>query len=144
MKVYLAAAYGEKIRIAALAEELRARGIEVTSSWLQESHAPTTKMHEVRQDELLRYAITDLEDIDRADILVLFTVDPSIAIPRGGRHFETGYAYAKGKEVLVCGPIENIFHNLSQIEVKTWPEIVRYLEVISKTQAHVRSLLLEP
>lgn len=140
MKVYLAAQYCEKYRLRALAEELESKGIEVTSTWLSEPHGPNTQMHEVTEDDRQRYAITDLEDVDRADCLVFFSIEPTQSFFRGGRHVEFGYAYAKGKEIIVVGPQENIFHHLPQIERKTWPETVYYLEVQSKIQAHVKNL----
>jgi len=112
MKVYLAAQYPWKDTITKYAEQLRANGIEVTSSWLEEPHAPNTKLQQLPDEQHTYYAMNDLNDVDRSDMLVLFSVDPSTAVPRGGRHVEFGYALGKRMPVIVVGPKENIFHYL--------------------------------
>lgn len=55
-------------------------------------------------------------DVDGADVLVLFTVKPTRATKRGGRHVEFGIAYALGKTLVVCGPRENIFHYMDGVQ----------------------------
>jgi hypothetical protein len=59
--------------------------------------------------------MVDLQDIEAADTLVLFSEDPLIGTPRGGRHFETGYAFGRGKRVVIVGGEENIFHYLPSV-----------------------------
>ena len=44
----------------------------------------------------------------------------------GGMNFETGFAYAKGKRVIVVGPRVHVFHYLPQIE--WYPSIQAYFE----------------
>jgi hypothetical protein len=142
VKVYLASRYSDKLRMSALAEELRSKRVEVTSRWLEEPHSPTSQLSDLKDDYLQMNALIDLEDIDRADVLVFFSVEPTQPMVRGGRHVEFGYALGTKKPIIVVGPQENIFHYLPQIERKSWPETVYYLEVLSKTQAHVKSLQL--
>ena len=58
-----------------------------------------------------------VRDIEQADLLAIFTIDPlGPAKPRGGRHWETGFARGLGKEVVVIGPRENIFHFLPEVK----------------------------
>ena len=111
-RIYLAAPYPRKDEIAMYAAELRALGFEVTSSWLEEEHAPTVALHEVSVDLSKEYAAADLRDVDRADVVISFTEPQGTTHSRGGRHVEFGYAFAKGKSLWIVGPVENIFHYL--------------------------------
>jgi nucleoside 2-deoxyribosyltransferase len=47
---------------------------------------------------------------------------------RGGRHFETGYALARDKPIIVVGPVEHAFQHLSERTIadgKQLPEVLR-------------------
>jgi hypothetical protein len=80
-------------------------------------------------------SMADVEDILNADAFVLFTAEeadyteiPVAALTRGGRHWETGFAYAAGKEVILCGKRENVFHHLPDVtQFDTWTEVKEYL-----------------
>jgi hypothetical protein len=110
------------------AQELRASGIEVTSTWLEEAHGPNTQLQDVRDEELSGYAEADLRDVYRAEWLVFFSVDPTIPVARGGRHVEFGYALGLGRKILVVGPKENIFHYLPEIHfVNSFEETKEFL-----------------
>jgi nucleoside 2-deoxyribosyltransferase len=110
LKVYLAAQFKQINEMRKYAEELRAEGIEVVSRWLEEKVSPNISLKEMTPDECKRTAEVDLEDIQNADVFVLFTVDPDEPTKRGGRHFESGVAFALGKPTIFVGPYENIFH----------------------------------
>ena len=114
MRVYLAGPYQWKDQIFKYAEEARAAGIEITSGWLEEPHKPTTQMADLDEKTHELYANRDLEDIDRADVVVLFAVPPTdTPIPRAGRHVEFGYALHAQIPIYVVGNVkENIFHHL--------------------------------
>lgn len=119
MRVYLAAPYSMKEVIKARAEQLRTYGIEVTSSWLNEPHKPTTQMHELTHEEHQAYALADVRDVVDADILV-FQTDVTKTIVRAGRHVEFGIAVGLGltrsMPIFVVGmDYENIFHHLPQV-----------------------------
>jgi nucleoside 2-deoxyribosyltransferase len=134
MKVYLAGPYQWKDRIRVYAEEARAAGIEITSTWLEETHKPTIEVHEVPADENAQYAKNDLRDIDEASVLILFAVPATDSpIPRAGRHVEFGYALAKDKPIIVVGPeLENIFHYLPKVRrAFTWDEALRFLSILT-------------
>lgn len=129
LKVYLAAPYSMKDLINARASELRAGGVEVTSSWLNEPHAPTTQMGELTDDQHRTYAVQDVKDVAAADILVFHT-EPTKTIVRAGRHVEFGIAIGIGltrpMPIFVVGTDnENIFHHLPQVWMHEPWEIVK-------------------
>ena len=111
IKVYLASKYSQKEELRGYAQELESEGITVTSRWITEEPASLTNL-----DEKILWARYDLADVARADVLVFFAEDPENQPRRGGRHVEFGYALALNKKVLVVGGIENIFHNLPEIQ----------------------------
>lgn len=101
------------------ASQLEAAGITCTSRWLDE--AETEKGLPKSATKNLEVSVIDIEDVHTADALVLFSEDPEIGIPRGGRNVEFGYALGKSKPVLVVGPYENIFHYLPTVShYVTW------------------------
>lgn len=111
MKVYLAAMYQWMDRMKEERERFRAAGFEVTSQWIdngEESVAIVTR-HDAAQ--------MDFNDIDLADILVLFTLDHGTMFSSGGRMVELGYAMAKGKAVFIVGDRENVFCHHDTITV---------------------------
>jgi hypothetical protein len=135
MKVYLAAPYATKELMQERAEELRHLGIEVTSSWIDEPHKPSTQMHELTHEEHQQYALRDVEDVIAADVLV-FHVDPTGKIVRAGRHVEFGMAVLinqliRGMPILVVGDAhENIFHHLPYVtHYATWEDLKSWLWV---------------
>lgn len=66
-------------------------------------------------------ALLDLEDVDAADAIILFTHPRGEPQPGGGRFVEFGYALAKGKECIVIGPAENVF--MSHPKVKSYTDL---------------------
>jgi hypothetical protein len=122
--IYLAARYGRRLELAAIARALTAAGHTITSRWLNGSH-------DGRAD--VEAALEDLQDIDAADTVVSFTEGPG-AVPgraRGGRHVEFGYALARGHRCIVVGHRENVFHHV--------PGVL----VVENTAQLLRALLLE-
>lgn len=127
MKVYLASRYSTKDLMNTYAQELLASGIEVTSTWLEETHADG-RLTDLPDEEHLKWAEIDLRDVYRAEWLVFFSVDPAIPVARGGRHVEFGYALGLGRKILVVGPKENIFHYLPEIHfVNNFEEAKEFL-----------------
>ena len=130
MKVYLAARFEEIRRIRAFAEELRGLGIDVTSHWVEEPYDPKSDLDDPHYTEKILRDISerDIRDIDAADTFVLFTISPRTKFKRGGRHFETGYAWSKGKSIILVGPYENSFHYLPGItRVTSWKALKQLL-----------------
>lgn len=95
-----------------VAEFLERHGHKVTSAWIDQdipdSDTPTPY-------HAARLACSDLDEIDAADTVIVFTEAPDSGFARGGRHVETGYALCAGKRLVRVGPWENIFHHLCSI-----------------------------
>lgn len=153
MKVYLASWFASKTKMRDKAEELRGLGIEVTSRWLKEKIGGQTQVAEVSDSYLRTTAIVDIEDILKADVVVLMSPSkkdlkkvPKPSWSRGGRVFESGLQYglmlaaflssgSTHRRLIICGPKENVFHWLDteqtdfpNIEhVSSWKSLVRYL-----------------
>jgi nucleoside 2-deoxyribosyltransferase len=119
MKVYMAGRYNN---LALLKEESKIftdNGHEVTSSWLDNKEDGMS---------FKDVAVLDLQDVDRADAVVLYTEPYGTPVPGGGRHVEFGYGMGKGKKLFIVGPMENIFHWHPDINVfPNTKYLVRYI-----------------
>ena len=130
MKVYLAGAWSRREEIDEVAVRLRKLGVTVTSNWLTEETAQQTGAFE----KFLRdRAYLDLNDVDEADVIVRFADEfEGDTVPKhfvsGARHFEFGYAKARGKALFVVGGKQNVFDRLDGIVfVKDVDELCRVL-----------------
>lgn len=129
IRVYLAGRFSLKSYIKGLSLGLRNSGIVVTSRWLDENIDDDCELTDVSDEYIASVAVIDVEDIDAAEYFLLFSESPLQSFKRGGRHFETGYAYAKGKKIIVCGPTENVFHSLpGVVRFPDWDEAKKFLE----------------
>lgn len=113
---YLAARYSRREELVPHKEALEDAGWEVTSRWLLGNH-------QAQNDDLYpgaaaeRFALEDLDDLMRADVLIHFTEPPrQPSTSRGGRHVEHGYALAQGQRIIIVGPRENVFHCVGDTE----------------------------
>lgn len=126
--VYIAAPFIRQAEARLRSLDLAVIGFNVTSRWLDEEPIsnPTPEYQAQR-------AGIDIEDIDSSDYFVLLAEHDSRT---GGKHFETGYAYATGKNVMVVGRRENVFHHLPKVVfAHTWSEAtLRMLSVIEAFQ----------
>ena len=128
MKVYLAAGFSRKQEIAEKSQELENLGIHVVSTWPYEEMAANDGLNDVTEEYLRLNARKDVQEIIVADALVLFTQEPTKPFFRGGRMHEAGFAHGIGKRLLVCGPKENIFHYLPEVEQHdTWEQLKQEL-----------------
>lgn len=107
MRIYLCARYGRRAELQGYANTLRQDGHEVVADWLD---GPADDDDVLTPAEAHCIATTDMLCIDAADVVMVFSERPDSMFGRGGRHFETGYAYAKRKRIVVVGPLENVFH----------------------------------
>ena len=114
-RVYLAAPYSLKPLMEQYARELKEDDINVVSSWLEEPHPPDIQLWEVPAETHRQYAVRDIEDIHNSDAMVFF-VDQTRSLVRGGRHVEFGIALESNIPIFVVGDFENMFHYLPQIE----------------------------
>lgn len=120
-KIYIAGMFSTKELRKEQALSLMALGHTVTSHWIDETVPHTVTMKDLPNQYHQETALCDVSDIDDSDLFIEFVptyaelVDaPVSSVSRGGRHWEMGYAWAKGKEIWVCGPKENIFHHLPE------------------------------
>ena len=115
MKVYLAADLARAEDANALARDIEQNTPAlVVSRWHGQASASETAAAGViggpESDVALIAAERNLSDIDASDIFIVLTT----GLPaRGGRHFETGYAFARGKPIVVVGPVEHAFQHLA-------------------------------
>lgn len=136
-RIYLAARYSRNPEMQGVRDVLQAMGHTVTSRWI-DCHAGKylTSFTPEHLNDDPEYCSTlaehDLEDLVAADTVISFT--DANGGGKGGRHVEFGYALALGKQVMVVGPRENVFHTLSQVEhYHSWRSLV-----IALTPAHLR------
>lgn len=115
MKIYLAAQFSWKEDIGIKKRELEALGHVVTSTWTEEVASAGCSLKDFSGGYHTAMATRDLREIEDADAIVLFSVDPDTTTRRGGRHVEFGFAIGKGKKLFVVGPKENIFHHIPNV-----------------------------
>lgn len=109
IRIYLAAHFSRQAEMRARATRLSALGCIVTSRWLWEAGPSIPD-----GPRAARCAQDDLDDIDDADVLVL---ESESATRGSGRHVEFGYALAKGKDLVVLGQRESVFHHLPGVTI---------------------------
>ena len=124
--VYLASRFQARAEIADVAQVLRDRGIIVTSRWLEE--ADVNVLDNPDPVACMAIAERDYEDIDRADVVVVFSPKSRHGTGSGGFHWEGGYAKGQGKPVIVCGERENVFH-YSQYTVPDVQALINWLSI---------------
>lgn len=115
MRFYLAGKYTAKKRLRVQRDMLEYRGHTSVSRWLEHN----LDEDEVSTDDLIREATFDLEDLVRAEVFLLDTLDVS---ETGGREVELGYAKRLGCRVVVIGPRRNIFHHLADEYYPSWAD----------------------
>jgi hypothetical protein len=114
--VYIAARFDTRARLLEeVVAPLQEAGHQVTSRWLHEHNANSVLGPEELASDVSAGVIPGtecLEDIKRADVVVVFTTEPSST---GGYQVETGYALGLDKPIQVVGPVLNVFHTLPAI-----------------------------
>jgi len=127
VKAYLAARYSRRAELCGYRDALEEIGYEVTSRWLDGGHDVMLGAEDF-SETCAQYAQEDLDDIDCAEVLILFTDPPGSEAPRGGKHVETGYALGTMKPVWVVGPRTNLFYHLPNIHCyETWDDLISRL-----------------
>lgn len=114
MRLYLAARMSRLPELARYRKELEGMGYEVTSRWLNNEEDGLT---------FADIADLDLDDVRRADAIVLFTQEAGSANVGGNRLIEFGYAWALGKDLNIVGEKELVFlHHPRVRHHETWEE----------------------
>lgn len=129
MKIYLAARYQRREELYNYGKILEEKRLDITSRWLSGQHGMLEGLDpESSSLKNATFAKEDLEDIDRADMFLLFTDEPMTVLKKGGMFVELGYALAHRKYIVIVGPRENVFCFLPQITVyKTFNEFLSSL-----------------
>lgn len=104
MKIYIAHNYGARIVLRDVIPQLEAMGHQITSRWVTDDAHDTINGANAR---------ADLDDIDRADAVLLF-VDQWGDRPGKGKYVELGYAIGIRKRVILIGKDDGcIFYHLT-------------------------------
>lgn len=140
-KVYLAARYSRHDEMQGVRDVLAVlRGIEVTSRWI-DCHTDvvgdftasfTAEFLNAYPEKCAPLGQHDVDDLMAADTVISFTGGGG----KGGRHVEFGVAVALGKQLIVVGPRENVFHTLAAVQwFPDWPHFVMALSQAAKASA---------
>ncbi len=129
--VYLAARFSRNDEMRGVRDVLEAIGYKVTSRWIDlhggdQLESAAAEVLNSDPASVAHFGQHDIEDLAAADIVVSFTSTDGGG--KGGRHVEHGIAIGMGKRLIVCGPRENIFHTLPQVEhYPNWARLVMAL-----------------
>lgn len=135
LKVYLASRHEDRPEVIAVRKRLLKMDIEVTSRWLLEGGVLKTNIVENEQKGSEHVLQNDLEDIDAADAVVVFSPKKAFGNSTGGRHVEFGYSLAKGKTLILVGYRENVFHwHKDVITVRTHKGMFSALNKLNKAK----------
>lgn len=122
MNIYLAAQFKEQMLMREWRRLLQDAGHIVTSRWLGEDAIV------INSKLSLDAGMIDLEDIDKAEIVISHTLSRGDLFTGGGRHIEFGYALAKGKRLINVGGWENVFHS----QAKTVDTIEEAISILNE------------
>lgn len=126
MKVYIAALYSRRAEMENYANKIIDAGHTVTARWVFGGEEGLSRA---------QIALLDLEDVDKAEVVVSFTHAHGTPTVGGGRHVEFGYALAKGKKVILIGDRENVFHDHPQVE--TYQCLTDWLFIAKPAKPHI-------
>lgn len=124
MKVYLAANFDGRNKIACYAEIIEnAIGVEVVGDWFKGAGAGA-----YNGESPTMHALDCFSSIAECDVFVQFEDFPGQPT-RGGKHTEWGYAFAKGKYLVLVGEPYSLFHHLPGVQVvSSFLQLARLLE----------------
>ena len=123
-RLYLAASWSRLLELRGYAAELERVGCIITSRWLkQDPEIPFGMRSESKRFSL---AVRDLADIRGSTALALFSGNGKNE--RGGRHFETGYAFSRGLRIYIVGERENVFHYHGIEMFPTFEELLEHVK----------------
>jgi len=108
--IYLAARFSRQAEMRTVRDRLETMGHTVTSRWITGVHDDTTEGG-LDGATLARFAQDDLSDIDGAELVVVFTDQPST---KGGMWVEFGFAMGRGIPAVIVGPAANLFCHLTR------------------------------
>ena len=131
MKIYLAARFSRRHEVHALGQDLQALGHTIVSRWSrpEADHVLAAGLSDQANDLAReRFASEDMEDIHKADCLIVLG-EPPRSNSRGGHLVEFGIALGLGLRVMVVGPRGTVFHCLPTVEVfDTWQSLLKEVQ----------------
>lgn len=131
MKIYLASRFQDQAEMREWARKIDAAGLTVVSSWVLKDVDPNHDVRDTSDDGNRMAAVRDINDIEKADIVVAFSPPEHFKTGRGGRHAEYGYAIARGMRIVIVGQREHIFHWLRPCIAPS--DLIDYLVSLSYT-----------
>ena len=111
LKIYIASRWDDRPDALLIKKFIEDKGLICTSTWLtphDEQSMDALKGGAIEKPR--QRAVKDFEDIDAADVYLVYSPKKSHRNGTGGKHVELGYALAKGKTCVLVGERENIFH----------------------------------
>ncbi len=138
MKFYIAGRYDRLDELNVYAQQLRDIGHSVDCRWLLGTHQlhPNPQIVDDPNNQQVPmgarpFAEDDVEDVSKADAIILFSEPPNSHSKRGGRHVEFGIAVGLKKDLIIIGPRENVFHCLPQVQqYKAWDEFITQCPIL--------------
>lgn len=133
MKAYVASRFMNRVYVAAFMmkcytmQPKSGELIVFTNTWqTADIGASLAVMADPVADHRYQYecAYRDIHQIDEADAIIVLT-DGCEAVP-GGMHFEAGYAYGRGKRLIVIGPRVHVFYHMNSVE--WYPDVATFFE----------------
>lgn len=109
VSVYLAGSFSRKTELAGYRAQFEQVGLKVVSRWLDEPVEDMAHIDTVPADYSRITAIVDVDDLDDAAVLVLFSNGTGSFNKGGGRFVEMGYMMAQGKKCITVGEPETVF-----------------------------------
>lgn len=113
LKVYVASRWDDRDKAMEIKAQLEGAGLICTSTWLTPHDEQSMNALAAEGDMVSKArqrAVKDCEDINAADVYLVYSPKESHRNGTGGKHVELGYALAQGKASVVIGDRENIFH----------------------------------
>lgn len=124
MKTYLAARFPRREEMENLVPFFADLGFDITARWVFGGEEGLTRAE---------IADLDLEDVENAECIILFTEKYGTPQPGGGRFVEFGYALAQGLRAIVIGDYENVFTHHKMVEV--YPDLETFKRCVMKQAA---------
>ncbi len=141
MRIYLCGRFSKRHILHKIGRVLQAQGHEIVSRWTLPDfdHVTPTGMSEQAADaERERFAVEDLEDVEKGEWCISLMEEPR-GNGRGGRHIEHAHAYCMlkfgikdMKKITIIGPRETVFHHLPEIE--HFDTVMNFLEAQPQEQ----------
>lgn len=125
LRVYIAGRMTERHLLVEWREKVRGLGFLCDCKWID---APDNIVETIGESRMLmaKYANADLDDVEDSHIFILDLVGTG----GGGRFFEYGVAYARGKICCVVGMSPGSIFDALSPRFDNWPEVLGWLEEI--------------